>query len=86
MSGIGFQILVDEGAETNEARASLQVHQDVNGEHYYGGMAFVQAVKIPVTLTARHQLIYALLDVANQVMAVTPEQFDAYMKIVERPF
>lgn len=86
MSGIGFQILVDEGATSNQTKASLQVHQDVNGEHYYGGMAFVQAVQIPVQLGARHQLVYALLDIVDQVMAVTNEQFDEYMKIVERPF
>lgn len=82
---IGFQILVDDSIEEEAQRASLQVHQDRGEEHYYGG-AFIHRVKPHAGYGARHQVIYALLDIADQVMALGDDGFDAMLKPIDRPF
>lgn len=82
---LGFQIMVDDGQEEGVQRASLQVHEDRGEVHYYGG-AFIRHVKPHPGLGARHQVIYALLDIVDQVMALGDDGFDAMMKPVERPF
>lgn len=82
---LGFQIVVDETIVAGAQRASLQVHQDRGEEHYYGG-AFIHGVKPHAGYGARHQVIYALLDIVDQVMALGDDGFDAMMKPVARPF
>ena len=81
----GFQI-TSEPTDGQDTRAvAIALHDDIEDQHYYGATV-VRITQRPKVYGRRHQMMFALLDIVDQLGKIPDEHFDAIMKPVERPF
>lgn len=81
----GFHVQVRVCPEGDHHYGAIELHHDRGEDHYYGSVDIGEWKPSPA-LETRHQVIYALLHVVDEVMKLSNEEIESKMRAVERPF